>query len=227
LTNYYAMRLSGHRLRRCYELAPHRVKQYLDAEMRHVVDRVHATASVLELGCGYGRVLAGLVAPSRRVVGIDTSLESLLLARELMAGFARWELAVMDATALALPDRTFEAVVCIQNGICAFRCDPRALVREALRVTRPGGKLVFSSYSETFWPHRLQWFELQAADGLVGEIDYSQTRPGEIVCRDGFRSATLSVDDFVKVCRQLGVEPTVTEVDESSVFCEVTRAGAA
>ena len=227
MANYYATRPSGERLRRCYELAPSRVRQYLDAEMGHAVARVAAAASVLELGCGYGRVLAELVAPSRRVVGIDTSLDSLLLARGLRVPSAGLELGVMEATAVAFPDRTFDAVVCIQNGICAFRCDPHELIREALRVTRPGGKVLFSSYSMAFWPDRLRWFELQAAEGLVGELDYSAMRPGEIVCKDGFRSGTLSANAFVEMCRQLDVEPAIAQVDDSSVFCEVTKGGAA
>lgn len=228
MANYYATRLSGKRLRRCYELAPPRVRQYLDAEIEYVLARVPAAAFVLELGCGYGRVLARLAATSRRVIGIDTSLESLLLAREVMLGSSGgWELGVMDATALAVRDCVFDAVVCIQNGICAFRCDPGVLLGEALRVTRPGGRLLFSSYSEAFWRHRLRWFELQAAEGLVGEIDYSATRVGEIVCRDGFRSGTLSMEEFARVCSERGVEATIAEVDESSVFCEVTKKGAA
>lgn len=227
MANYYSTRLSGDRLRRCYELAPGRVRQYLDAELEHAVARVRAAASVLELGCGYGRALAGLAAAGRRVVGIDTSLDSLLLARKLGVPAARLELAAMEATTLAFPDRSFDAVVCIQNGICAFRCDPNALIREALRVAQPSGRVLLSSYSMAFWAHRLRWFELQAAEGLVGEIDYTATRPGEIVCKDGFRSGTIGVDGFQELCRRLDVEPTIAQVDDSSVFCEIAKAGAA
>jgi 2-polyprenyl-6-hydroxyphenyl methylase/3-demethylubiquinone-9 3-methyltransferase len=224
---YYVTRLSGDRLRRCYERAPWRVKQYLDAEIVYVLGRVQAASSVLELGCGYGRVLARLAQTTRWVVGIDTSLESLVLARELTAGYGRCELAVMDATALGFRDRSFDAVVCIQNGICAFRVNPRKLLQEALRVTRPGGRLLFSSYSETFWPHRLLWFEQQAEEGLLGEIDYSATSRGEIVCKDGFRSRTLGAKEFTQLCGQLGAQPMIVEVDESSVFCEIAAPSAA
>jgi len=226
---YYRAQLSAERLRRCYELAPQRVRQYLDAELEHVLRRVQALegASVLELGCGYGRVLVRLAQTARWVVGIDTSIESLVLAREATAGYGGCELSVMDASALGFRAGAFDVVVCIQNGICAFRVDPQTLLREALRVTRPGGRLLLSSYAEAFWPHRLRWFELQAEEGLVGELDYSATTRGEIVCKDGFRSATFGVNEFTRLCAELGVPSTIVEVDGSSVCCEMTVPGAA
>ena len=52
----------------------------------------------------------------------------------------------MDAAALGFRDRVFDVVVCIQNGISAFKVDRRALIAEAIRVTRPGGSVLFSSY---------------------------------------------------------------------------------
>jgi hypothetical protein len=93
-------------------------------------------------------------------------------------------------------------------------------------VARPEGIVLFSSYADAFWPHRLQWFQVQAADGLLGEIDYSATRDGEIVCKDGFRSNALGVREFTKLCGRFGIEPTFTEVDESSLFCEISARGA-
>jgi 2-polyprenyl-6-hydroxyphenyl methylase/3-demethylubiquinone-9 3-methyltransferase len=220
---YYRKRLSGERLRRCYEVAPPRAQQYLDAEISHVLGRVEPGASVLELGCGYGRVLIRLAQRAPRVVGIDTSFDSLELARELLAGCEGWELAVMDAVDLGFSDETFDLVACIQNGICAFRVDPRRLLEEALRVSRPGGRVLFSTYTDAFWPHRLHWFELQANEGLLGQIDHAATARGEIVCKDGFRSGTMDDDGFVQLCAPLGIQPAIVHVDDSSVFCEISR----
>ena len=45
----------------------------------------------------------------------------------------------------------------------------------AVDVTRPGGRVLFSSYAEAFWDHRLAWFRLQAREGLLGEIDEAAT----------------------------------------------------
>ena len=218
---YYRTRLSGNRLRRCYDLAPPRVRQYLEAEIAHVLHRTERARSILELGCGYGRVLERLERPGRRVVGIDTSLESLLSVRDRVSDRSRCDVSAMDAAALAFRPCAFDAVICIQNGVCAFRADALTLLREALRVARPGGRVLLSTYAAAFWPHRLRWFRLQGAEGLVGDIDETATRLGEIVCTDGFRSGTLSADDFTRLCSRLGVEPRIVEVDGSSLFCEV------
>ncbi len=225
MQDYYSTKLSGERLQKCYELASPRVKQYLDAEIAFVLSRLRPTDSALELGCGYGRVAFRLAEVAAHVVGIDTSSENLTLARELAGPESRCEFLQMNAVALTLRDGEFDIVLCVQNGICAFSVDSERLVREAMRVTRPGGRVMFSTYSPAFWPERLRWFESQAAAGLVGEIDSEQTRPGTIVCRDGFQVGTFSPEAFHLLCRRLGVEPLITTVDDSSLFCEVRIPG--
>jgi len=218
---YYARGLSGVRLRRCYEIAPPRVRQYLDAEIAFVLSRIAPGDEVLELGCGYGRVARELARVARRVVGIDTSEESLALAREMTGQEVSCEFVGMDAADLRFEDGSFDVVACIQNGVSAFGVEPCELVREAVRVTRDGGRALFSSYSPGFWGPRLEWFERQAECGLVGEIDRARTGNGIIVCRDGFRATTLGAGEFEAVAKTLGVEASVTEVDGSSVFCEI------
>jgi 2-polyprenyl-6-hydroxyphenyl methylase/3-demethylubiquinone-9 3-methyltransferase len=223
MTSYYGEKLGGRRLQRCYEIASPRVQRYLEAEIQHVLSRLQSTDVVLELGCGYGRVALRLVAVAKQVVGIDTSNESLALAAEMTAPDARCEFLHMDALAMNFSDGEFDAVVCIQNGICAFGVDQAALLREALRVLRPGGLLLLATYSDRFWPDRLAWFASQAAEGLLGPIDASATGDGMIVCKDGFRAGRLTPGDLRSLCSRLGVEGEITEVDGSSLFCEIIK----
>jgi 2-polyprenyl-6-hydroxyphenyl methylase/3-demethylubiquinone-9 3-methyltransferase len=221
MRGYYDGHLSGRRLRQCYEIAPPRVKQYLEAEIRFVLQHVEPDDAVLELGCGYGRVIARLAEAARRVVGIDTSTDSLDLARQLLGTDSQCEFLEMDAVTLDFDESVFDKVVCAQNGICAFGVDQKALLQQALRVTRPGGSVLFSTYSERFWKNRLRWFEMQAAAGLVGAIDYDKTENGTIVCEDGFRTGLISPAAWRSLAASLKVDPTITEVDESSVWCEI------
>jgi SAM-dependent methyltransferase len=127
----------------------------------------------------------------------------------------------MDAVALAFRDGIFDVVACIQNGISAFKVDQRALVAESIRVARPGGRVLFSSYSERFWRDRLEWFRLQSEHGLLGEIDPEATGDGVIVCKDGFKATTIGPDEFFSLTSGFDVHRRIEEVDESSIFCEI------
>ncbi len=221
--SYYSKKLSGRRLMECYEIAPPRVQRYLQSEIAHLKSRVGSGDTVLELGCGYGRVAFELARVARKVVGIDTARESIALGRELGAGIPNCEFAGMDAIDLTFPKGAFDVVVCAQNGICAFGVDLTRLFGEALRVTRPGGRVIFSSYAGRFWKHRLEWFKLQAARGLVGEIDYQRSGDNVIVCKDGFRVGAMDKKGFDELSGKFGIKPIITEIDRSSIFCEAVK----
>jgi len=169
MSDYYSDRLSAERLLRCYEIAPPRVKQYLEAEVDYVLQKIRPGDLVLELGCGYGRVLRRLVSKARMVIGIDTSLASLLLAQQMLDDVSNCQLIKMDALHLAFCDRAFDLVACIQNGISAFHVNQKDLIRESIRVTKPGGTILFSIYSDKVWDDRLEWLRLQSEAGLLGE----------------------------------------------------------
>jgi ubiquinone/menaquinone biosynthesis C-methylase UbiE len=220
---YYSEKLAGQRLKRCYDIASPRVKRYLRAEIDHVLSGVSDKDTVLELGCGYGRVTCEMAAAAKRAVGIDTAMESLQLAVALMSKKDACDFLMMDAVRMAFPDNIFDVTACVQNGICAFGVDPQALLREAVRVTRPGGRVLFSSYSRKFWDHRLRWFERQSEEGLLGAIDYRRTGDGVIVCRDGFRAGLMGEEELRSLCGKIGLQPLVTEVDMSSIFFELTK----
>ena len=221
MKSYYSERLSAGRLRRCYEIAPPRVGRHLDAEIEHLAKLIRRSDTVLELGCGYGRVMEKLAGAAGMLLGIDTSWSSLQLGREFLSRFPNCRLLQMDAAALAFRDRMFDVVACIQNGISAFEVDQRALVAESIRVARPGGRVLFSSYSERFWKDRLEWFRLQSEHGLLGEIDPEATGDGVIVCKDGFKATTIGPDEFFSLTSGFDVHRRIEEVDESSIFCEI------
>ncbi len=221
MNDYYRSRLSSDRLYRVYEIATPRIRQYLKAEVDHVVSKIEPGDSVLEVGCGYGRILTDLAQKAAMVAGIDTSLESLRFGRDMLRGMKNCFLSGMNAIRLGFTGGSFDVVVCIQNGISAFHVDKTALFSESIRVTKPGGRVLFSSYSAKFWPDRLEWFRLQSEAGLLGEIDEEKTGDGVIVCKDGFTATTVGPDEFRTLAKGFGVDFRITEVDNSSLFCEI------
>jgi 2-polyprenyl-6-hydroxyphenyl methylase/3-demethylubiquinone-9 3-methyltransferase len=222
MQGYYTDKLSADRLKKCYEIAPARVKQYFDAEINYVLQKIKSDDIVIELGCGYGRLLPSLAAKAKTIIGIDTSLPSIEMGKKMLEEFSNIFLMQMDAVKLGFEDNIFDVVLCIQNGISAFHVNQADLIHECIRITKPGGIALFSSYSEKFWEHRLKWFQLQAEAGLLGEIDYDKTKNGIIVCKDGFAASTVTPEHFIDLTSNIeNISVNITEVDESSVFFEI------
>ena len=220
MTDYYSDKLSAERLMRVYEIAPPRVGQYLKSEIDHVIKSLRPGDTILELGCGYGRALALIQQEDITAAGIDTSIANLTAARAFLSNSAI-HLVQMNAVKLGFRDKSFDRVICIQNGISAFHLPPEKLVAESIRVTKPGGSALFSTYSHKFWDDRLEWFRLQAESSLIGEIDLNLTGDGKIVCKDGFSATTFGQEQFRSLAESFGLPYSIIEVDNSSLFLEI------
>ncbi len=106
---------------------------------------------VLDIACGTGLVsfdAARAVGPNGRVLGVDLSGKMVDAAQRRAAerklpnvSFAR-----MDAEALGVPDRSFDAVLCALGLM--YLPDPAQALREMLRVLRPGGRLSLAVWGE-------------------------------------------------------------------------------
>jgi len=222
-STYYKDKLSADKLLRCYEIAPPRIKHYLNAELYFVISNLHGTDLVLELGCGYGRVMKEVSQSVPWIIGNDISKRSLELAGAYMEPCQNYAVFLMDASQMSFRSCIFDAVFCIQNGISAFGVNKKRLIAESIRVTKDNGIILFSSYSPKIWEARLEWFRKQSQFGLIGEIDEEKTRDGTIVCKDGFRATTVSSDQFVGLFDEFRLNASIIEVDESSIFCKIIK----
>jgi ubiquinone/menaquinone biosynthesis C-methylase UbiE len=98
---------------------------------------------VLDVGCGPGFLcesIAEIVGNNGAVVGIDISNDLIALCRR--RGSPKWlSYAVGDATQLAQPDASLDAVVCTQ--VAEYVPDVSRVLSEAFRVLKQGGRAVF------------------------------------------------------------------------------------
>ncbi|MBD3663172.1 class I SAM-dependent methyltransferase [Sulfitobacter aestuariivivens] len=96
----------------------------------------------VELGCGTGYVAAWMARRGATVTAIDVSSNQLAVARDL-AKEHRIDIRFLEANAehTGLPDASFDFAISEYGA--AIWCPPEIWLREAWRLLRPGGKLVF------------------------------------------------------------------------------------
>jgi ubiquinone/menaquinone biosynthesis C-methylase UbiE len=130
--------------------------------------------TLLELGCGAGRIALGLWELGyRRVLGTDFSREMITRARGL-AGKLEYSVPfrVADATRLPFEDEMFDGVLFGFNGLMQIpgRAQRRQALREMRRVIQAGGKAVFTTHDRSTEAFANYW-KAEAARWETGQAD--------------------------------------------------------
>lgn len=118
----------------------------------------------LDAACGTGRHAAYLASLGHEVIGVDSSAEMLDRARANVPAAQFYE---ADLHALPLPDDHVDLVVCGLALMHVPDLDP--VLREFVRVLRPGGNLVISDWRGLIGDIRMP-FVKTGADGRPGYV---------------------------------------------------------
>ncbi|MDG5819493.1 class I SAM-dependent methyltransferase [Natronococcus sp. A-GB7] len=110
---------------------------------------VSAGDDVLDVGCGTGNVAITAARRSGRVTGLDITPELLERARANAETAAVEGVSWREGTATDLPFAENAFDVTLSNLGHMYGDPPDAAARELLRVTRPGGRIGFTSWTPT------------------------------------------------------------------------------
>lgn len=118
----------------------------------------------LDVGTGTGQLLIHLAGRTRRSVGVDLSHDMLSLARANIekAGLRHAQVRPGDVHALPFEAASFDLVTLHQ--VLHFLDEPQRALKEAVRVLRPGGRLLIVDFA----PHELEFLRDQHAHRRLG-----------------------------------------------------------
>ncbi|HEY0523706.1 MAG TPA: metalloregulator ArsR/SmtB family transcription factor [Stellaceae bacterium] len=126
-----------------------------------------AARDLLDIGTGTGRMLELFAPRVERAVGIDLSREMLAVARVNLerARLGNCSVRQGDMYQLPLPGGSFDAVLLHQVLHYAER--PAAVLAEAARVLRPGGRLIVIDFA----PHEMEELRAEHEHRRLGFAD--------------------------------------------------------
>jgi ubiquinone/menaquinone biosynthesis C-methylase UbiE len=145
--------------------------------------------TVLDLGSGAGAdvlISARRVGPAGRAIGLDMTDEMLELARANaeQAGVFNAEFLKGYLEDMPLPDAAVDVV--ISNCVINLSADKAAVIREAARVLRPGGRFAVSD--------------------VIADPDMDEQTRADMAAWTGCIAGALTEGDFENVLREAGFE---------------------
>jgi ubiquinone/menaquinone biosynthesis C-methylase UbiE len=145
-----------------------------------------------DLGCGTGQLAAALAPFVARVVAVDRSAEMLAAARRRLRGWPSVELRRGDLEVLPVVDGELDAAIVML--VLHHVPDPAAVLRDAARSLRTGGRLLVLD----MLPHDREEYRHQMGHVWLG---FSEDQMQRLLGSAGFvdvRTVPLPVDAEVK-----------------------------
>ncbi|CAH2030800.1 methyltransferase domain-containing protein [Trichlorobacter ammonificans] len=145
------------------------LQQRVVEQVLHRLPDAPLAAPVLDIGCGTGRLLAGLVQryPSAPVVGLDLAFAMLRQARPRVGGRAL----LLQGDAERLPFRGGSFALIVSSSTFQWCDDLDACFREVYRCLRPGGRFSFALFGAgTFQELRECWRDARSAYGIADRV---------------------------------------------------------
>ena len=198
----------------CYAAAPARIQAALAAELEFVRNALRGAGKVLEIGCGDGRLLESLSDIGCEWLGVDLMESYLRYARINRQVSAGTGFAAGRAGQLPFASSSFDAVLCAQNTLGLLGDEKFPTLREAVRVTRAGGKLVFVVYSEFSIVPRVEWYTQMLQQGMMAPVDWARSGPELLLTKDGHASECFRRERLEALFAEAGLESRLERVGE-------------
>ncbi len=194
---------------------PSEIEEFLVGEIEFL-RMLESRETILEIGCGYGRLLKILSEKGKKVIGIDFSEKLLAQAKNNLADYSNIELLTMNAENLNFDDDFADYTLCLDNTFGNMPGIEEKVLSEMKRVTKKGGKIIVSVFSDKAQNSQIKNYSRLGLKGI--------TNTGNAITSDeGFYSRRFSREDLEALFNKVGLPFQIESVCPCNYIVTSTR----
>ena len=182
------------------------IQEFLDGEIEFITRYIRQNVSILEIGCGYGRLLKILADKSELLVGIDFSTRMVALSKQNLKEKKNVKIQLMEADYLKFKNSSFDYVVCLDNSFGNMPKIELDVLKEMKRVCKNRGGIIISVFSENAREVQMENYKRVGLKGVQDDGIAIHTEEGfysrrftKQALRSLFEEAGLSCE-IIKIC---------------------------
>lgn len=172
---------------------------------------------VLDVGCGTGRNIKEIVDITGRVIGIDNDEIFFKKAQKNLLEFKNVEVFLEDVQKMHFKSNIFDYVICMGATFGNFGFNKIKILKEMKRVTKNGGKIIVSVYSEEALSERLKVYK------KIGLPLKKINKDGKIVTSEGIISEQFSKEKLKNIFNKTGLDVKITKLGSIAYLCEASK----
>jgi len=180
---------------------PKLIQDFLDGEIDFIKKHINGK-SILEIGCGYGRLLKIMKMKNKRIVGIDFSQRMVDLAKKNVENV---EIYQMNANKLNFESGEFDEVVCLDNSFGNMPGIELDALQEMTRVCKKGGEIIISVFSENARDVQIENYKRIGLKEVRDDGDAIKTK-------EGFYSRRFKKEELEELFRKCGLKCNINKI---------------
>lgn len=192
------------------------LQDWLKKENNYLKKCIKGNSAILDVGCGFGRNIKGLINKDRELVGIDCDKSVLEVAKKELAPYKKVTLFLEKAEKLHFKDNTFDYVICMGNTFGDMLSAKTEILSEMKRVVKKGGKIIISVFSENALKERVE--NLKRAGFKIIKIKNSN-----IYTEEGLITEQFTKEKLKNIFKKAGLNDKVAELNPISYICEAVK----
>lgn len=189
------------------------IKDWLKKENLYLRKNIKRGSIVLDVGCGFGRNIKSISAIAKKIIGVDNDKDLFEAIRKKLSKFKNVEVFLENAKRMHFPTAMFDYTICMGNTFGNFGADKLKILKEMKRVTKKGGKIIISVYSERALCIRVKEYK------RIG-IKIKKIKDGTIYSEEGLILEQFTKEKLKKIfnsCRLKKIK--ITELNPISYLC--------